>query len=337
MKRYTVRSTFKDAKGRDLFHSKTFDGTAEDARCALVDAHAEMARLGAADGRVDSISSVVSGPNEEISTTDYLDELGSGASTSGLMHEVTPEQLERVRTPTIDPARDGFAADGLYGGGIGANRATGGVVQSHDTFRDVGLGDAEGSGKGAASTEQVSGATAGKGGADPRSNSLDDIKVPEWITPGMRDAWRRARQPGVPMMPTPSEFTEEALKKFFGVPEPKTFQDFVTKEMFPDSDYNLGAGKVYIDGDLKGQVKEFNIKITDHDTSPLQRTRKTVGDIIKESRRAGKPTLLDMTRIMGFPLLPAQREMMAKMYEAGSKKYEARILGHWADEEETEE
>ncbi len=99
---YCVRSKFRDARGKELFQRKTFHGEAADAREALVEAHAEMAKLGAEDARVDSISSIVKGPNEEISTTDYLDELGTGVSSSGLMEEVDADVLDTMHAKVLD-------------------------------------------------------------------------------------------------------------------------------------------------------------------------------------------------------------------------------------------
>lgn len=312
MNRYTVRSTFKDAKGRDLFHRKTFDGMAEDARFALLEAHAEMARLGAEDPRVDSISSTVKGPNEEISTTDYLDELGRGMSGAGLMNEVKPEDLEQARELNVSlglPPGDGL--DGIMIGNptekdndlYGANRATGGVVPSHGTFRGTNERDPasppKGSDKGNDKPKPLSGADArgpsmARGWKDPSSDPLagrrriedESYGVPEWLTPPVRD---------------------------FRSPNADT-------------------------------------------------TRKTVGDIIKESKERGEPTLKEMsdmvkadrfgqprglgldsktdtTKIqsmwdaLGFTPNEAQREMLSEMYAKGSKKYEQQTLGRWADNE----
>ncbi len=302
MKRYTVRSKFKDAKGRDLFESKTFDGGAEDAKAALVAAHAEMARLGAEDSRVDCIASIVKGPNEEISTTDYLDELGRGMSGAGLMNEVAPEDLEQAKELNVSlglPAGDGVLEaiegakelaeqqqlDALYGGGIGANRATGGVVPEADTFlgsdgRDTAKALQSG-GEGIGAPLDSVPVTGGPvdapapGWNDPSANPLADIIAgkrriedesygsPAWLTP-IEEVKRPVNihdevkiGPGehnVPVEIVLPEFTEESLKRLFG------------------------------------------------------------GDEIDA-------------------MWKAQRESLAEMYESGSKKYQQHILGRWADNE----
>lgn len=120
MKRYRVTSKFRDKSGRTLRTADTFDGAEEDARCALVEAHKEMTRVCAADPRIDSIISTVKGPEGEISTTDYADELGTVSST-GLMHEVAPEDLEPARGGLVKESRDAGTKtiNDIFAGGEG--------------------------------------------------------------------------------------------------------------------------------------------------------------------------------------------------------------------------
>ncbi len=313
MNRYTVRSTFHDPKGRFLFARKTFEGGAEDAKAALIEAHKEMARLGAEDQRVDSISSIVKGPNEEISTTDYLDELESNISGHGLLNEVTPQQLERGTTGGIaNPAKGGFATggmignptkegDGLYGGGIGANRAKGGVVQSHDTFRDgdgrdtakVHGGDIEGPD---AQDDPASDSGGRRGWNDPSANPLADIQagrrrieedaygVPAWITPEMIAAYpdlaERAQELKDHRSPnadtTPGEYDVSA-------------EEFLADHVFPNIENKPKTFRDHI---------EIKIGTDKRKIAPFVKSRKTVGDIIKESRAAGQPTLEDMRKLV---------------------------------------
>lgn len=100
MKRYRVTSKLRDKAGKVLRTVDTFDGAEEDAKCALIEAHKEMARLAAQDPRIDSFASVVKGAGEEISTVDYADELDR-ASGTGLMEEIRPEDLEPARGMVI--------------------------------------------------------------------------------------------------------------------------------------------------------------------------------------------------------------------------------------------
>ncbi len=315
MKRYTVRSTFRDAKGKDLFHRKTFDGMAEDAKCALIEAHKEMQRLGAEDVRVDSISSMVKGPNEEISTTDYLDELGRGMSGAGLMNEVAPEDLEPRRGPggvmIGNPTEEGSIYRDIFANPRAQEEeptpemiaaypdlakrsreireegctAPGGVVPEADTFR----------------------------GSDGR----DTTKVPGSMGEGVDAQRDHARATGGPInAPAPG----------WNDPSSNPLADII-------------AGRRRIEEESHGSPAWLTPGeyVVPYEAFPLI-PKRTVGDIIKESWREGEPTLRDMRAIreFGSPLTKAQESMLHAMSESAKDYWDQYQLGRWAAEKETD-
>lgn len=104
MTTYKVSSIFRDRAGKTLRRSTTFHDEAPDAREALRYAHITMTPLVAADPRIDSISSTVTGGGETISTTDYADELSCGIASAGLMNEINASMLDGRADTTLQDA-----------------------------------------------------------------------------------------------------------------------------------------------------------------------------------------------------------------------------------------
>jgi hypothetical protein len=61
-------------------------------------------------------------------------------------------------------------------------------------------------------------------------------------------------------------------------------------------------------------VKEFKINVEGRDRAPFVKSRRTFGDIVKESRDAGVPTIGEFVeRVLGTRLTQPQRDMLADM------------------------
>lgn len=110
---YRVSSIFRDRAGKELRRNDTFNGEADSARDALIQAHRTMAETAGADARIDSIASTCKGADgEQIGTTDYADELDCGTSSSGLMNEIDASMLDGRADTLAADALDAVLTDG---------------------------------------------------------------------------------------------------------------------------------------------------------------------------------------------------------------------------------
>lgn len=113
---YRVDSVLRNREGRELRRMESFGGDAESAKDALAQAFERLRSIVGADGRIDSVVSTVHGPKgERVVSSDYADELGSGASCSGLTEETRPEDFE----PATTSARDALESVGIINDGWG--------------------------------------------------------------------------------------------------------------------------------------------------------------------------------------------------------------------------
>lgn len=104
---YRVDSVFRTREGRELRRMETFGGDAESAKDALARAFERMRSIVAEDDRIDMVVSTAHGPKgERVTSSDYADELGSGASCSGLTEETRPEDFAPAPTAPGDAGTD---------------------------------------------------------------------------------------------------------------------------------------------------------------------------------------------------------------------------------------